>query len=175
MKKDHPDIQRAVTWKTPLTPETLRLMLSYDADTGLFHWVRNRKGGVKAGDVAGCDDGNGYITINANGVKTRAHRLAWFYTHGVWPTHDIDHINGNRSDNRLCNLRDVPRRLNLQNMHKPKRGVVGLHGVTPRGKRFAAQINANGRNTYLGRFDTAEEAHQAYLSAKRKLHEGCTF
>lgn len=172
-KKDTPHIQRLVTWKTPLTPETLRLLIHYDPETGIFRWARNRKGGMKAGDVAGCVDDLGYIRMTVNGKRVRGQQLAWFYVHGEWPTMDIDHINGNRQDNRIVNLRHVSRKLNLQNMKKA-RGVVGLMGVTPKGERFAAQITANGQHFYLGRFDTAEEAHEAYIKAKREKHEGCT-
>lgn len=150
--------------------------LNYDPTTGIFTWKQdgyNRV--VKAGDVAGFDKCNGYWQLCLNKVKYNAHRVAWFYVHGEWPENDIDHINGNRGDNRIDNLRSVTRSVNLQNLRGPRKiGTSGYLGVTQKGSRFLAQIGANGKHYGLGRFDTAEQAHQAYLAAKRKLHAGCT-
>jgi hypothetical protein len=96
---------------------------------------------------------------------------------GSWPTNDIDHLNGIPSDNRFCNLRDVPRRVNNENHRKAKRtNKTGLLGVDfrPSINKWAAQIQVNGAKIYLGVFDTPESAHDAYLSAKRQYHEGNT-
>lgn len=107
-----------------------------------------------------------------------AHRLVWLHLYGEWPEHGIDHINGRRSDNTAANLRSVPQSENVQNQRKARRDnkSTGLLGVSrPSGRsKYRAQIMAQGRNRYLGYFDTPEEAHAAYLAAKRQLHPGCT-
>lgn len=92
-----------------------------------------------------------------------AHRLAWFYVHGVWPTNEIDHINRNKSDNRIENLRDVTRTVNQRNL--PVWGIVPFRGVRTSKNRFQAQISINGRSKYLGSYKTAEAAHEAFLIA----------
>jgi hypothetical protein len=102
-----------------------------------------------------------------------AHRLAWFYVHGNWPTKLIDHINGNKTDNRIANLRDVEGSLNNLNCHTPRRHnaespYIGV--VKPkRYKRWLAKITLHGKRVRLGCFDTAEEAQAAYLEAKKRL------
>ena len=96
---------------------------------------------------------------------------------GAWPEHDVDHINGVRNDNRWSNLREVTRTVNIQNQRIAQtRNVAGLLGVSFEKARnkYKAGIVAGGKYHNLGRFNTAEEAHAAYLKAKRELHEGCT-
>jgi hypothetical protein len=173
-------MKRDETWQVPdavqeeLTAERLRALVAYDPETGVFTWRTNGYNNVVlAGDPVGGLDEMGYLRAGIKGVKYRLHRLAWLYVYGKWPDNDIDHINGNRTDNRLANLRDVPRQLNVQNGQK-KVGAAGLRGVTPKGRRFLAQIQCNGRTVPLGRFDTAEEAHAAYVAAKRLYHPGFT-
>jgi hypothetical protein len=161
--------------KTDLTQARLRELFHYDPDTGVFHW-QVAKTGVprRRNGLAGSVDA-GYVRIKVDGHQYRAHRLVWLYVHGVWPDGEIDHINRNRSDNRLCNLRDVSFTTNQQNQSLPtknnKAGFLGVHRA--KGGRFVAQIECSGHNYYLGRFDTPELAHEAYVSAKRVLHKGC--
>lgn len=146
-------------------------LLIYEPDTGLFFWRVNRRGQKKQGDKAGgVSASTGYIYIGlGNRKRYAAHRLAWLCTHGEWPDGEIDHINGVRSDNRIVNLRVVTPAANRQNMQKA-RGQVGLLGVRRNGKRFSALIKLDYKSHYLGTFDTPEEAHQAYVTAKRALH-----
>lgn len=149
----------------------LKSHLKYDRDTGVFTWA-------DTGKVAGSLR-NGYTVINIEtfAPAKRAHRLAWLYVYGKWPTGDIDHINGERSDNRIENLRDVTRAINIQNRRKASAGSKsGLLGVVARtrGKPWGASIRVDGKNKYLGTWDTKEQAHEAYLIAKRKYHPGCT-
>lgn len=94
---------------------------------------------------------------------------------GHWPTYQIDHINGDRSDNRLANLRDVSATVNAQNQRKAyannRAGLLGAHRA---GKRYVARIRMPQARIFLGGFASAEEAHAAYVAAKRLLHEGNT-
>ena len=151
--------------------------LNYDTETGVFTWVASQSNRVKVGMVAGCDDGHGYFVIRYNGKPYRAHHIAWFLTYGVWPDGDIDHINGNRSDNRIANLRDVSHSVNLQNQRKPQSknssGFLGVSRNKAEGK-WKATIQTNGKQKHLGYFDDPTIAHNAYLTAKRNMHEGCT-
>lgn len=154
-----------------LGQELLRKHLIYSPETGHF----TRRIGRKAGGIAGAINNNGYRLIHVAGHFCRAHRLAWLYVHGVWPTGEIDHINGVRDDNRLENLRDVSMVTNQQNRRSALvRNAVGLLGVSKSKNRYTAAIYAEGRDRHLGTFDTPEAAHAAYVDAKRELHDGCT-
>ena len=158
-----------------ITVESLRGLLDYDPDTGIFCWRVSRGNRIKVGAAAGTVSSNGYIVIRVDGTRFKAHRLAWLYTHGVMPTHDIDHLNRVRADNRIANLRDVSRSMNLQNQTRPRTdNTSGYRGVSLHkgGKRWKAQIMVNGRKQYIGYFNTAEVAHAAYLAAKLRLHPG---
>lgn len=150
--------------------------LNYCPETGVFTWARDSSR-AKRGDIAGSKNKvNGYIELCFYGVKHYAHRAAWLFVHGVNAELPIDHINGDRSDNRIVNLRLASPFVNAQNIRKPQRNnTSGFLGVTfcPQTKRWIAQITA-GRHVNLGRFDTPEQAHEAYLQAKRSLHLGCT-
>ena len=158
-----------------ITVETLRGLLDYDPDTGIFCWRVNRGNRIKVGAAAGTVSSNSYAVIKINGMPFKAHRLAWLHFHGVWPEHQIDHIDENKSNNRISNLRDVPQSMNQHNAIKPRKdGTSGYRGVSwdKRVRRWRAQIFANGRKQCIGLFDTAEAAHAAYLAAKLRFHLG---
>ncbi len=159
-----------------LTAARLRELLSYDPDTGLFRWKVQTSKRVKVGDIAGTLVKIGYISISIDADMIRAHRLAWLYVHGSWPTGDIDHIDGNRANNRWSNLRDVTRSMNAQNLKRAHadNAASGLLGVYRDKKKWAASLTVNGKRHRLGNFTTPEEAHAAYLKAKRELHTACT-
>jgi len=153
-------------------------LLNYDQHSGRFTWKRSRRGPAKAGDQAGYKRPDGYIKIKIDGSAVWAHRLAWFYVHGAWPENQIVHINGNSSDNSIANLRDVSPRTNMQNERQARRRknggtMLGAHW-SKTWKRWKSSINAGGRLLHVGWFDTEQQAHAAYIAAKRKLHEGCT-
>lgn len=160
--------------KADLTPERLKELLNYDPGTGAFTWKQHR--GVKAGKTAG-SLAEGYVLIRLDYKLQKAHRLAWLYVHGVLPSGDIDHINGDRADNRIANLRDVSRSVNLQNQRSAhpnnRHGRMGATFHSYSGL-WRAGIQVDGKHVPLGYFKTAEEASQAYVVAKRRLHEGCT-
>ena len=156
-----------------LTAELLRELLAYDPETGSFWW-RVSRGNRAAGSGAASENFR-CLSIKINGRNHKAHRLAWLYVHGEWPAGVIDHIDGNWRNNRLANLRDVTQLVNCQNRRTATRNNwAGLLGVRARKYGFDARIVVSGKSIYLGGFKTAEEAHTAYLQAKRQLHEGNT-
>jgi hypothetical protein len=156
-----------------LTVGRLKEVLSYNQCTGEFARKNDR---YKRSGPPGCINTLGYQIISIDNVRYHAHRLAWLYVNGEWPQHWIDHVNGDRADNRLANLRDVHAALNNQNRRaSQKNSKLGLLGVvqSPNGK-FKAQICVGKKQKHLGTFATAEEAQRSYLTAKRQVHEGCT-
>jgi len=149
----------------------------YDLKTGIFKWKIKPHHKINIGDVAGCKIKDGYISIQINNKKYKAHRLAWLYVYGEMPKLCIDHINGIRHDNRIENLRDVSRKINSQNIKKiPRNNTSGLLGAYWHKNRnkWVSQIAINGKDKHLGLFETPQLAHEAYLKAKREFHEGCT-
>ncbi len=161
--------------KADLTAALLREILHYDPETGEFRWRVKSAKRIKVGDRTGRKNVNGYLEIGAFGRLYKAHRLAWLYVHGKWPDGVIDHMNGDNSDNRICNLRDVTLSVNMQNLRHARAGTKsGLLGVAAHKDKWKALIKANGKQLVLGRFDTPEAAHAAYVEAKRRLHPGCT-
>jgi hypothetical protein len=138
--------------------------IKYDSETGVFTWLINT-GKVKPGMLAGTTGKNGYVYICLSRKLWLAHRLAWLYEFGVLPGHDIDHINGDRKDNRICNLREATRSENLQN-HSGASGAYRSGKV----RRFKSVIRVNNKQFHLGYFDTEAEARDAYAAAKLNLH-----
>lgn len=164
-----------------ITQEYLKECLSYDPETGLFTWLPDRpeshfshKCGYAiwlknhAGKKAGCLNGKGYYHIGILGKRYPSHRLAWVIVHGCWPD-QIDHINGDRKDNRLCNLRAVDVTENQKNASvrlDNKTGVTGV-GLHSSGK-YHAYIRHNGRHKHIGLFDTLESAALARKQAEKE-------
>jgi len=158
-----------------ITLERLQEILHYCPETGLFTRRTRTNASKPIGGVTGCIANNRYVVINVGNKVYLAHRLAWFYMTGAWPEDQIDHINGIRHDNRWENLREATRSLNCQNQRKATRtNKLGVLGVCKVKNRYLAQIRVGRRNINLGSFSSPEEAHAAYLEAKRKLHDGCT-
>lgn len=160
-----------------ITQEKLKNFVSYDTETGDFTWIIARPH-RSIGSKAGCKTCYGYIAITIESTKYCAHRLAWLYTHGTHPIFEIDHINGNRTDNRIINLRDVTHKENMTNFRKAKKNnkSSGLLGSSwnARCSKWISQIRINGKIKHLGYFSAAEDAHQAYITEKRAMHIGCT-
>ena len=163
MPKNHPE----------LTAERLREILSYDPITGVFHWLIDASRRVKKGHVAGCKSVEGYLLIGINGRVYRAHRLAWLYVHGRWPSDLLDHRNGIPSDNWIKNLREATNADNGQNCAVQRNNTSGRPGVCwdiRRGK-WRAYIKLDGKLRNLGRFDTIDDAAGARAKAKAAFHQ----
>ncbi len=160
-----------------LTREDLIEYLSYNENSGVFTWRKQSGPRAKIGRTAGTVHATyKYITIQFRGKFHKAHRLAWLYTYGVWPTGEIDHKNHDRTDNRICNLRDGTKSQNqgnrIQASSHSYSKIIGAHWNSVR-KFWFSQIGVNGKNKHLGVYKTPELAHIAYVKAKRRLHEFC--
>ena len=164
-----------------------RALLAYDATSGELRW---RHRGVEwfadgahtkehicarwnsrcAGKLVGRLDHDGYRMLTVFGVSHRAVRLIWLIATGRWPEKEVDHINGLRSDDRFCNLREATRAENSRNRPKREGTRFKLKGVSKLHNRYAASIGFNGAHYYLGCFSSEEEAHSAYKDAAFILH-----
>lgn len=156
-----------------LTQERLKELINYDCDSGIFTWIKKRAG-INIEKQAGCIRKDGYRLIRIDNKLDYAHRIAWFYMTGNYPENLIDHINGNRDDNRFVNLRDVTSSVNLQNRKElnSKNTISGFAGVQKNHKKWQAIIWLNYKRILIGSFLTKEDAHQAYLDKKTEIHEG---
>lgn len=161
-----------------LTADLARHHFDYDPKTGRLTWRVPTMARIKAGVSACGPVTGGYLRIRIAGRSYKAHRVAWLMTYGEWPTGHIDHINGDPADNRISNLRDVPAFVNKQNMRRARSdsgtGLLGSYFHRGTGKYRAQIWLPDGTCKSLGAFDTAQDAHVAYLHAKRDLHVGCT-
>jgi hypothetical protein len=142
--------------------------LDYDPATGVF----TRKAGQGrwcAGQVCGWANGNGYLRITLGRQRFYSHRLAWFYVHGEWPQY-IDHINGDRTDNRIANLRPATKSQNAANGKRHADNKSGAKGVSwdESSKKWLAQISVEGRYQRIGLFRRVEDAHAAYVRAAKE-------
>jgi hypothetical protein len=159
----------------PLTIEQLRAALDYDPDTGIFTWCYRpdcpvQWNGKWAGKQAGSPSG-GFITIRVSRKHYHAHRLAWAFAYGEWPTGYVDHANGDWRDNRISNLRIASKSQNAANSGVFAHNTSGLKGASwsKRYGKWVAQITYRGSNRFIGHFRTAEEAHAAYCDTARRL------
>lgn len=160
---------------TELSHSELTSVLNYDLDTGVFTWAKTLSNRVQSGSQAGSKHASGRAYISVGNNRYLAHRLAWMYVNGSFPNDCIDHINGDKSDNRISNLREASHAENMQNHRKARSdSQSGLIGAMPHQGRWRSDIRVNNKKIYLGTFDTKEEAHQAYLKTKREIHPFCT-
>lgn len=162
-----------------LTVERLREVADYNPETGFFTWrcrSESTRGwnpgfaGKQVGGIARCGP-RSYISIGIDNVRYRAHRLAWLYVHGKWPSGDIDHKDGNGLNNKLDNLRDVTRTLNLINGARYCTNSSGVSGVTwdaVRGK-WHAKIYCSYQQYFIGRFTNLADAEAAVIAKRAEL------
>jgi hypothetical protein len=166
------DLGRAFT-ASKLTRDNVHEIFTYR--DGALIWnagaITRRPNGAQAGYL----NADGYVVIEVAGQAQLAHRLVWLMHHGAWPEGEIDHKNGVRNDNRIDNLRDVARVTNTENRRLATTGSAsGFLGVSIHHTgKFRARIRADGVLKSLGLFETPEDAHAAYVNAKRRLHKGC--
>lgn len=152
--------------------EELRQALQYEPETGILRWKISPRNDVNPGDIAGSLDTEGYVILSFKGHPYKAHRLAWMYVHGALPDKNIDHINQNKQDNRIANLRLCTNSENHQNTSPPANNTSGHKGVTwnKKDRKWRAQIKLNYRLRYIGSFDSKEQAIAARKQAEKEMH-----
>jgi hypothetical protein len=155
-----------------LSQSELKELVKYDPDTGVFTLVKHRHGTTrKIGEELGSFNKGKYLETGINQKRYYLHRLAFLYMTGEIPLGVIDHINGDRSDNRWVNLRCVDHKANAENTSKLRTdSTTGYRGVHRWHGKYRAKINSGGKQIHLGTFETAEQAAEAYQLAKPIYH-----
>lgn len=165
-----------IQYNSDLSYEEVAKLLAYNSETGVLKWKVRASSRAGPGDIAGSLHRFGYMVIRVNNKAYKAHRIAWLIHYKEWPGTQVDHINGDKADNRLANLRLATASQNQQNRAIDRDNILGYQGVTIKSggrlkrTRYQAQIQVDKVHRYLGVFDTPEEAHAAYLKAKAELH-----
>lgn len=146
-----------------------RELLDYDPQSGKFTW---KKAGRRrrVGAIAGYYTTHGYVCIAAEGRREYAHRLALALVCGEFPAEEVDHINGDRKDNRFANLRPASRSENAANIGIKRHNKLRVKGVTQVGQRYRAEIRKNKQRHHLGYFATLAKAKEAYEAAAPVFH-----
>lgn len=151
--------------------EEMKTKILYDPETGLFAW----KTGNRKKPPLNAPHSGGYLFGEILGRKTYAHRAAWAMVFGVWPENEIDHINQDKTDNRICNLRSVGRQENAKNLSLDRRNKSGSSGVFKHSQydAWVAQIRSNNKTVHLGTFKEISDAIQARKDAeiRYKFHK----
>lgn len=152
-----------------LTAEYLRSILHYDRETGIFTWKVLTSSRIKLGDVAGSQNGQGYLQVKLQSRLYLAHRLAWLYMHGAWPKDQLDHVNRVRTDNRIANLREATNKQNHQNKSKHSNNTSGHPGVcwNKQRSKWVARIKHDYKDIHLGYFENLEDAIAARKAAEK--------
>jgi hypothetical protein len=159
---------------TSITAERLRELLRYEPETGRFFWLERSGRGIKkscSGSLAGNLNNTGYRRVTLDRKMYLEHRLAWFWVHGEWPEY-IDHINRDRSDNRISNLRPCSMSENLMNTvvrKNNKTGITGIHWDSKNGK-WQTYITKDRTRVHLGQFD-----HYGFAVMARRMAESELF
>ena len=155
-----------------ITQNQLRELLRYDPETGLLWWMRRKSGSRYPITVpAGVTRKDGYRVIGLNYGRHYGHHLAWLYMTGEWPENEIDHINGDPSDNRWVNLRAATHAQNLANKKREKGNVSGYKGVwLEQNNKYYCDVRANGIKVRGGPFLTAEAAFALREAIAKILH-----
>lgn len=157
-----------------ITQQRLKALVYYDNERGALIRRRDRSY-KKEGSALGGHDMKGYLKTCIDGKYYKVHRLVWLYEKGEFPRGELDHINGVKDDNRLCNLRIANHSENSQNQRRAqKHNKVGLLGVVKIRDKYKAMIRIDGKQIKSCLFDDPIEAHNAYLKAKRIVHSHCT-
>ena len=150
-----------------LIPEEIKEYLSYDPETGVLTWIKRSGARGTIGTEARHLEGKGYMQTQFQRVLYKNHRIAWFLYTGEQPPDQIDHINGDKSDNRWSNLRAATQNQNQHNQGRRRDNASGYKGVSwdSTHKKWLAKIQVDSKRYSLGAFTTPEEARQAYCKA----------
>lgn len=153
-----------------LTAELARELWSYCPDTGVLVWRVNRPFNRVQGKPTGSVCGDRYLCVQYQNKNYRVHRVIWLMVTGAWPNDELDHINGDRGDNRWVNLREATRV--QQNYNRKSWGTYpkGVRKANSLEKPYRAYITIDGKHKHLGVYKTPEEAHEAYKAAATELH-----
>ena len=155
--------------------EILESLLDYNADSGEIKWTYANSKNTNKGKVAGTKLSNKYIRIFIYGKLYQAHRLAWYMYYGKEPEYGLDHIDGNKHNKAIDNLRDIPQSGNAKNSSLSKANSSGFTGVTfmRRSKKWRSRIMVDGSDIHLGFYDDKQKAISARVRANRKygFHE----
>lgn len=152
-----------------ISSEEIKCLLDYNPETGDFIWKVRRGGKAKLGESAGCIS-NGYVVLKILSRKLYAHRVAWLIFYGDWPDGEIDHIDNNKSNNSIKNLRLANRSENCSNKKRRSDNSSGYKGVRPMGMKWRADIMKDGKSYKLGVFGSKKDAYAAYCEAARLIH-----
>ena len=152
-----------------LTQEHLKSILDYNLGTGIFTWKVNKSNRCKIGNVAGWSN-DGYVAIEINNKQYKAHRLAWLYVNGETPQNLIDHIDGNRSNNKISNLRESTYQTNSENYKTPKTNKSGVKNVSwyKNLNKWVVSISVKKIKKSIGYFDDIELAELVAIEARNK-------
>lgn len=151
-----------------LTAERLREVLSYDPETGVFRRRFTRAANAPAGELVRGSKQRGYLRTSVDGVEYKMHRLAWLYLYGEWPSGIVDHVDGNKTNNRAANLREATLSQNKGNSRIHANNTSGAKGVNRSHGKWRARIQVNGKWHALGVYNTVEAASNAYQAAAAK-------
>jgi hypothetical protein len=153
-----------------ITQDKLKEVMEYSAADGVFRWKISKGPNARKGQIVGKK--KGYPKVTIDGAEYKLHRLAWLYVYGNFPVKDLDHINGITYDFAISNLRECNDFENQQNRSVSKRNKCGYPGVSfsKRINKWSAQIMLNRQSYFLGNFDDAKDAGDAYKKAKQELH-----
>lgn len=156
-----------------LTFEQADQFFDYSPETGILSWKITYRGRIKTGEPVGSVRTDGRRSVSFMGKRYYAYRIAWLLMTGEWPKNEIDHFNGQRDDNRWCNLRDVTPSINQQNHHHGHTGATSKFlGVSwcSRRQAWRACITTNRKLRTIGFFATEQDAHAAYVRQKTVDH-----
>ena len=159
-----------------ITQEELKEQVSYNPATGVFTWLVANSSSARVGDAAGSLTTQGYVSVQIQGERYQAHRLAWLYMYGFFPENSLDHVNRTRDDNRIENLREVSNSCNIRNSKSHSNNTSGVRGVCwdKATQRWQADIKVNGKKIGLGRNTCFAEAVAHRLAGEQALEwEGC--